>query len=63
MATTKAKKHTDTDYSLEAVPKSSRKNFWPMFFIMLGFTFFSASMSVGAKLETDLISKDLLLLF
>ena len=48
MATTKAKKHTDTDYSLEAVPKSSRENFWPMFFIMLGFTFFSASMSVGA---------------
>lgn len=54
MATTKAKKHTDTDYSLEAVPKSSRKNFWPMFFIMLGFTFFSASMSVGAKLGNGL---------
>lgn len=47
---TKQKNHTDADYSLEAVPKNNRKKFWPMFFIMLGFTFFSASMSVGAKL-------------
>lgn len=54
MATTEIKKRTDTDYSLEAVPKSNRKKFWPMFFIMLGFTFFSASMSVGAKLGNGL---------
>ncbi len=40
----------DADYSFEAVPKQARKGFWPMFAIMLGFTFFSASMSVGAKL-------------
>ena len=40
----------DKDYSLERVPVTARKGFWPMFFIMLGFTFFSASMSVGAKL-------------
>lgn len=46
--------HTDSDYSLEAVPQSARKKFWPMFFIMLGFTFFSASMSVGAKLGNGL---------
>ena len=44
----------DHDYSLESVPKSARKSFWPMFFIMLGFTFFSASMSVGAKLGNGL---------
>ena len=44
----------DQDYSLEAVPQSARKPFWPMFFIMLGFTFFSASMSVGAKLGNGL---------
>ena len=44
----------DHDYSLESVPKNARKNFWPMFFIMLGFTFFSASMSVGAKLGNGL---------
>jgi len=42
------------DYSLEPVPTSARKGFWPMFFIMLGFTFFSASMSVGAKLGNGL---------
>ena len=44
----------DADYSLEPVPKTARKKFWPMFFIMLGFTFFSASMSVGAKLGNGL---------
>lgn len=44
----------DADYSLEPVPKNDRKPFWPMFFIMLGFTFFSASMSVGAKLGNGL---------
>lgn len=44
----------DTDYSLEAVPASARKGFWNMFFVMLGFTFFSASMSVGAKLGNGL---------
>ena len=32
----------DADYSLEAVPESARKGFWQMFFVMLGFTFFSA---------------------
>lgn len=46
--------HVDLDYSLERVPQSARKGFWPMFFIMLGFTFFSASMSVGAKLGNGL---------
>lgn len=44
----------DIDYSHEPVPTSARKGFWPMFFIMLGFTFFSASMSVGAKLGNGL---------
>jgi len=50
----KINQHIDTDYSLENVPASARKGFWPMFFIMLGFTFFSASMSVGAKLGNGL---------
>ena len=44
----------DADYALEAVPESARKGFWNMFFVMLGFTFFSASMSVGAKLGNGL---------
>lgn len=47
-------KKVDADYSLEAVPESARKGFWNMFFVMLGFTFFSASMSVGAKLGNGL---------
>ncbi len=44
----------DQDYSLEAVPQEARKGFRSMFFVMLGFTFFSASMSVGAKLGNGL---------
>ena len=48
----------DKDYSLEAVPKSARKGFRSMFFVMLGFTFFSASMSVGAKLGNGLDFKE-----
>ena len=43
------KTKVDQDYSLEKVPETARKGFWSMFFVMLGFTFFSASMSVGAK--------------
>ena len=46
--------HVDVDYSLEAVPSTARKGFWAMFVIMLGFTFFSASMSVGAKMANGL---------
>lgn len=44
----------DDDYSMEAVPENARKGFRSMFFVMLGFTFFSASMSVGAKLGNGL---------
>ncbi len=44
----------DADYSLEAVPESARKGFWSMFVVMLGFTFVSARMSVGAKLGNGL---------
>jgi cytosine permease len=51
---TTVQKHVDADYSLEAVPKTARKGFLSMFVIMLGFTFFSASMSVGAKLGNGL---------
>lgn len=44
----------DDDYSKEAVPSAARKGFWSMFVVMLGFTFFSASMSVGTKLGNGL---------
>ena len=45
---------TDGDFALEAVPAGARKGFWSMFVVMMGFTFFSASMSVGAKLGNGL---------
>lgn len=44
----------DHDYTFERVPAKARKGIFAMFFIMLGFTFFSASMSVGAKLGNGL---------
>lgn len=46
--------HGDKDFSLEKVPANARKGFCPMFVIMLGFTYFSASMSVGANLGNGL---------
>lgn len=44
----------DDDFSFEAVPQQSRRSFWAVGFVMLGFTFFSASMSVGAKIGNGL---------
>ena len=51
---TSRRRGADDDYSLEAVPAEARKGFWSMFVVMMGFTFFSASMSVGAKLGNGL---------
>lgn len=53
MSNQKAAK-VDVDYTGERVPSSARKGFWPMFFIMLGFTFFSASMWTGVDLAKGL---------
>lgn len=44
----------DIDYTHQRVPLTARKGFWPMFFIMLGFTFFSASMWTGVDLANGL---------
>lgn len=52
--TTQQSPRTDDDYSFEAVPQQSRRSFWAVGFVMLGFTFFSASMSVGARLGNGL---------
>lgn len=51
---TSKRQGADDDYALEAVPATARKGFWSMFVVMMGFTFFSASMSVGAKLGNGL---------
>ncbi|WP_226347098.1 cytosine permease [Agilicoccus flavus] len=44
----------DPDYAFSPVPRTARRGFWSVGFVLLGFTFFSASMSVGAKLGTGL---------
>lgn len=44
----------DIDYAENAVPRTARRSFLTMFMIMLGFTFFSASMWVGQQLADGL---------
>ncbi len=44
----------DIDYASSPVPKSERRSLLTMFMIMLGFTFFSASMWVGQQLADGL---------
>ncbi|WP_110927004.1 cytosine permease [Bacillus massiliglaciei] len=48
------KKMIDLDFSLQAVPQSHRNGFWRMLVVMLGFTFFSASMLSGGTLGLGL---------
>ena len=50
MGNSKETKVVDHDYSLMPVPKFARRRFLTMFMIMLGFTFFSASMWTGQQL-------------
>lgn len=47
-------KPMDQDFSLEAVPQANRNGFLKMFVLMLGFTFFSASMLAGGTLGQGL---------
>ena len=54
-------KKVDIDYTNEAVPASARKGFGSMFVIMLGFTFFSASMWTGVDLANGLDLKGFIL--
>ena len=44
----------DIDYAATAVPQEGRRGYLTMFMIMLGFTFFSASMWVGQQLADGL---------
>lgn len=50
----KSNEKIDIDYAASAVPKESRRGLLTMFMIMLGFTFFSASMWVGQQLADGL---------
>ncbi len=46
--------HNDKDFALEPIPKEHRKGFLSMFYVMLGFTFFSSSMVAGGTLGQGL---------
>ncbi|MDE5414352.1 MULTISPECIES: cytosine permease [Alkalihalobacterium] len=48
------KQTVDRDYALQPVPQSARQGFWKMFAVMLGLTFFSASMWSGGSLGAGL---------
>ena len=54
MSNTKETKVEDHDYSLQPVPQFARRRLLTMFMIMLGFTFFSASMWTGQTLGDSL---------
>lgn len=44
----------DQEFSWQEVPKTQRNNFWKTLSVMLGFTFFSASMLAGGTLGVSL---------
>jgi cytosine permease len=56
-----SKNHVDQDYSLQAVPQEGKRGFISMFVVMLGFTFFSASMWTGGSLGTGLNIRNFLI--
>jgi cytosine permease len=56
-----SKQQLDHDFSLQAVPNESKRGFWSMFVVMLGFTFFSASMWTGGALGTGLNIKNFII--
>ena len=51
----------DGDFALGHVADSHKKGFWPMLVVMMGFTFFSASMWAGGKLGTGLTAGEFFL--
>lgn len=57
----KQRQHEDHDFSLEVVADSHKKGFLAMLVVMLGFTFFSASMLSGGTLGTSMELKQFFL--
>ncbi len=55
-------KLVDTEHSLSAVPESHKSGMFSMMVIMLGFTFFSPSMTAGGKLGLGLNMRDFFLI-
>ncbi|WDP91233.1 MAG: cytosine permease [Desulfobacter sp.] len=54
------KKNNDIDFALDHVADSHKNGFIPMMVVMLGFTFFSASMWAGGKLGVGLTAYELM---
>ncbi|MBF0646665.1 cytosine permease [Desulfuromonas acetoxidans] len=48
---------TYSDFSHQPVPRDSRRGFWSMLIVMMGFTFFSASMWTGGRLGAGLTAE------
>ena len=51
----------DSEYSQVKVPLNKRQGFWQLFFVMVGFTFFSPSMITGGQLGIGLNFRDFVL--
>ena len=49
------------DFEQTSVPYEHRRGFWSMFVIMMGFTFFSASMFTGGHMGTGLTLRDFII--
>lgn len=58
MANPSEKQIVDSEYSLSAVTDESRQGLWAMFVVMVGFTFFSPSMTAGGNLGIGLNMRD-----
>lgn len=58
MADTNIKNVIDSEHSLSAVDDESRRSFWAMLVVMVGFTFFSPSMTAGGNLGIGLNIRD-----
>lgn len=58
MEENKINKSVDTEHSLSAIGKSNRQGFWTVLVVMVGFTFFSPSMTAGGNLGVGLNMRD-----
>lgn len=58
MSDVQKQKMVDTEHSLSAVDKKSRQGFWAVLVVMVGFTFFSPSMTAGGNLGIGLNMRD-----
>ncbi|TLS34901.1 cytosine permease [Pseudalkalibacillus caeni] len=54
-------KATDHDFALQSVPQANKNGFWKMLMVMMGFTFFSASMLSGGSLGAGLTLKEFII--